>query len=113
MPKKKKESEKKNLKKNKDESKVFAWLASFFTIVGFVLAIILKKDDEYVMYYAKQGLVLFVGFAIAGIFQIIPVIGQLFLIFVVVLWIFSWVGAISGKRKNVWLVQDLAEKIKL
>lgn len=110
MPKKKRDDKKIS---KKDESKLFAWLATFFTIIGFAIALILKKNDEYVMYYAKQGLVLFVGFAIAGIFQIIPVIGQLFLLFVVVLWVIAWVNAISGEKKRTLLVQDLAEKIKI
>ena len=110
-----KKSENKVTSKNKtDESKVFAWLATFFTIIGFVIALILKKNDEYVMYYAKQGLILFVGFAVGGIFQkIIPIVGQLFLLFVVILWIIAWVNAISGEKKSTWLVQDLAEKIKI
>jgi uncharacterized membrane protein len=118
MPKSKKSDEKKSRNKdikNKDwdEDKVFAWLATFFTIIGFIIVLILKKNDDYVNYYSKQGIVLFVGFVIAGIFQAIPIIGQLFLLFVVVLWAIAWIGAISGEKKNTWLVQDLAEKIKL
>ena len=97
----------------KDESKLFAWLATFFTIIGFVIALILRRDDEYVMYYAKQGLVLFVGFAIGGIFQIVPIIGQLFLLFMVMLWAIAWINALSGERRKTWLVQELAEKIKI
>lgn len=98
---------------DRNESVVFAWLATFFTIIGFVIALIVKRDDAYVIYYAKQGLVLFVGFAVGSVFQFIPVIGQLFLLFVFVLWIFAWVNALSGKRRRTWLVQELAEKIKL
>ncbi|MBU0907697.1 MAG: hypothetical protein KKE05_06090 [Nanoarchaeota archaeon] len=96
-----------------NESKVFAWLATFFTVIGFIIVLILKKNDEYVTYYSKQGIVLFIGFVIGGVFQAVPVIGQLFVLFVVVLWVFSWVNALSGKKRRTWIVQDLAERIKL
>jgi uncharacterized membrane protein len=122
MPKKKKSDDKRDekktvskndKKKDMDEQKVFAWLATFFTIIGFIIALILKKNDEYVIYYSKQGIVLFVGFVIGGIFKIVPIIGDLFLVFMVILWVVAWVNALSGEKKNTWLVQDLAEKIKL
>lgn len=96
----------------KDDAKLFAWLATFFTIIGFIIALILRRENGYVMYYAKQGLVLFVGFVIGGIFQFIPIIGQLFLLFVVILWVLAWVNALSGEKRKTWLVQELAEKIK-
>lgn len=104
---------KKKKRNGRDESIVFAWLAAFFTIVGFVIVLILKRDDAYVIYYAKQGLVLFVGFAIGSVFQFVPIVGQLFMLFIFILWVFAWVNALSGKRRRTWIVQDLAEKIKL
>lgn len=103
----------KKKKSERDERIVFAWLAVFFTIVGFVVALILKRDDKYIIYYAKQGLVLFVGFAVAGFLKFLPVIGNLFLLFVVILWVIAWINALSGKRRRTWIVQDLAEKIKI
>lgn len=113
MP-KKKEVEKKAGKKDKlTDSKVFAWLATFLTIIGVIIAFILRRDDDYVMHYAKQGLVLFVGFAIAGIIQIIPVVGQLCILFVVILWVIVWINALSGEKKSTWIVSELAEKIKI
>mgnify|MGYP001202021315 CR=1 FL=1 len=43
------------------DRKLFAFLASFFTIVGFIVALILWKNDKYVMHYAKHGLILFIA----------------------------------------------------
>lgn len=99
-------------KKNNDKI-IFAWLAVFFTIIGFVIAMILKRDDKYVMFYAKQGLVLFIAFIVASIISWIPIIGWLFSIFVFILWAMTWINALSGEEKNTWLIGDLAEKIKL
>ena len=65
------------------------------------------------MSYAKQGLVLFVGFLISAALGWIPIIGWLFWAFVVVLWVITWIYALQGKEKGVWIVGDLAEKINL
>lgn len=111
MPKKKKSVQKKT--KDMDESRGFAWVASFFLIVGFVIALVVRRNDKYVMYYAKQGLVLFFGFIIGGVVDFIPVVGNLFMVFVVILWVISWVNALSGQKRKTWIVQDIAEKIKL
>ncbi|MFW6283001.1 MAG: hypothetical protein ACOC1P_03035 [Minisyncoccales bacterium] len=104
---------KKSKKQQKQENQIFAWIASFFTIIGFLVAIILKKEDKYVMYYAKHGLVLFIGFVIAGFLMWIPIVGWVFWVFVFVLWIVTWINALSGKKKETFLVTELAEKIEL
>ncbi|MFH1802505.1 MAG: hypothetical protein ABH864_03565 [archaeon] len=111
MAKKKKRLDKKA--KDLEESKGFAWVASFFLIVGFVIALVVRRNDKYVMYYAKQGLVLFFGFIIGGVVDFIPIVGNLFVVFVVVLWVISWVNALSGEKRRTWIVQDIAEKIKI
>ena len=99
-------------KKNNDKI-IFERLAAFFTMIGFLIAILLKRDDKYVMFYAKQGLVLFLASIAASIISWIPVIGWLFGIFVFILWAMTWINALSGEQKNTWLIGDLAEKIKL
>ena len=106
-----------NSTKNKskgDNKEVFAFIATFFTIIGFILALILWKKDKYVMFYAKQGLVLFIA-------QIVLVILTPFLFFLspilwicwIILWVISWVNALSGKTKDAFLIGDLAKKINI
>lgn len=97
----------------KDDEKLFAFLATFFIIVGFLLAIWLRKDNKYIMFYAKQGLVVFIGFVIASIFSWIPPIGWALPFFVFVLWIISFINALSGEKRNTFLVGEIAEKIKI
>src|SRR3989344_5856813 len=97
------------------DRKVFAFLAVFLTVIGFIIALIAKKtDDEYVKFYAKQGLILFIGQVIIWIVTMLPffsfrVIESILWIFWVVLWIIAWVNALSGEKRNTWLVQDLAK----
>jgi len=70
---------KKQVKKKTDDKIVYAFLATFLSIIGFVVALVTKKDDEYVMYYAKQSLVVFLFAVIAWVVNqvvlFIPIIG--------------------------------------
>ena len=104
----------KSRKIDKNNQKLFAFLASFFTIIGFVVALILWREDKYVMFYAKQGLVLFIG----NVFVIVLSSFLFFIewilwIFWAVLWIITWVNALSGKMKKTFIIGDVAVKIKV
>jgi uncharacterized membrane protein len=112
---------KKNKQSNsKKDSRIFAFLATFLSIVGFLIALLVKKEDKYVMFYAKQSLVLFIGFIIAGIvngiLQLIPVLGfiisSIISLFMTILWIFSWVYALSEKEKELPIIGQYAKNLK-
>ena len=106
---------------SKDDSKIFAFLATFLSIIGFIIALIVKKDNKYVMFYAKQSLVLFIVAIIAGIINSIlvwiPVLGWIITgvinLFVAILWIISWVYALSEEEKDVPFIGEYARKINL
>lgn len=108
-------------KTKQNDDKIWAFLGVLLTIVGFVLVLLLKKDSKYAMYYAKQGLVLFIAGVVVGIasiiFNIVPVVGKivssLLWLFVIILWIISLVYSLSGKEKDVPLIGELARKIKV
>ncbi|MEK6914659.1 MAG: hypothetical protein AABW83_03335 [Nanoarchaeota archaeon] len=97
---------------NKNNKELYAFLSCFFTIVGFIVAFVLWKNDKYIMYYAKHGLILFIG-------QVIIVVLSPFLFFLsyvlwifwVVLWVITWINSFSGEIKNTFLISDLADKI--
>lgn len=115
MP-KKKVNKKDNEKQ--DDKILFAFLATFFTIVGFIIALATKREDKYVMFYAKEGLVLFIGWVFVGILTMIPLIGWFVLgpvlwIFLIILWVITWIHSLSGQQKKTWVIGDLAEKINL
>lgn len=102
---------------SKSDSKIWAFLAVLLTVIGFILALLLKKDDRYVMYYGKQGLVLFIGFIIAWGVGIVPIIGDLvskiLQVVVIILWIIAMVFSLSGKLKPTPLIGELGEKIRV
>ncbi len=114
-------AKKKGVKSNskKDDSILFAFLATFLSIIGFVIALVAKKDDKYVMYYAKQSLVIFIIAAILGIagniLDIIPIIGKLINvaigILIFIMWIVSWLYALSREEKTIPVISEWAEKI--
>jgi len=100
-----------NVANKEDDTKLFAFLAVLLTIVGFVIALLVKKDNKYVMFYAKQGLILFFGFAIGGILMWIPFVGWMISAVTFVLWIIGLVYSLSGEEKDIIIVGDLAKKI--
>ncbi|MFH1414181.1 MAG: hypothetical protein ABIG56_04980 [Candidatus Omnitrophota bacterium] len=86
--------------------------------IGFlcIVSLILKKNNKFALYHAKQGLVLFV-FEVAGfIISIIPILG-LFLgigtvIFALVsLW--SILQALMGNYHRIIFVSEIADKITI
>jgi len=116
MVKKKKEE----IKKEKDR-KLFAFLATFLSIVGFIIVLIVKRKDNYVMYYAKQSLVIFVIGVIAGtignLFIWVPIMGELIRfalgVLMLLVWVISWVNALSGKRKQIPIISYWSRRIDL
>ena len=103
--------------KKSDDTKLFAFLATFLSIVGFLIALIAKKDDKYVMFYAKQSLIVFIVFVAGWVIMIIPIIGWVigWIIHLIglVLWVISWIYALSGKEKIVPIIGQYAKSIDL
>ena len=106
--------------KNSD-SKGYAFVATFFSIVGFIIALLAWRKDKYTMFYAKQSLVLFiVAIAVSILSTIvgwIPILGTIISvvlqIFMFVLWLLSWIYALSGEEKYVPIFGHYADKIDL
>ncbi len=106
--------------KNSDK-KLFAFLGVFLTVIGFIIALALKKNDKYIMYYGKQGLVLFIAWliiwVISMILMFVPVLGWLVMtvlyLGILVLWIFGLIYSLSGQMKPIPLIGNFADKIPL
>ena len=103
--------------KTSKDDKLFAFLAVFLSIIGFFIVYIAKKDNEYVMFYAKQSLVIFILFVIASVIDKTPVIGfiigPVFIVLSLILWIISWLNALSGEKRGTFLISEFSNKIKL
>lgn len=109
------------MSKEIEEGKFWAFVGVFLTIVGFILVLLAKKQNKYAMYYARQGLVLFIAAVIIGVAKWlvgwIPVIGWLVVgvlwIILIVLWIIGLIYSVSGEEKDIPLIGEFAKKIKV
>lgn len=96
-----------------DDDKLFAFLASFLTIIGFIIAYSIRRDNKYVMHYAKEGLVIFIAAVAINILSMIPffhLFTWILHVLLLVIWVMSWLAALSGEIKNTWLISEFTKK---
>ena len=91
-----------------NDSKLFAALSYLWLLS--VVMLVLKKDDEFVKFHAKQGTVIFV---VSIILWFIPIIGWLLQIAVLIAVVIGFLKAYSGERFKMPVVGDLADKINI
>ena len=100
------------------DSKLFAFLGVFLGLIGFLIVLLTRKDDKYAMYYAKQGLVIFIAWVIVYIIgTFLPLIGWFIILplgslAMLVLWIIAIINSLSGAEKPTPLIGRFAEKFK-
>jgi uncharacterized membrane protein len=87
------------------DSKLMA-LLSYFWILSIVMYVI-KKDDEFVRFHARQGMVIF-GFSLLGI---IPVLGWIIDLIMLAAAIIGAIKAYQGEKYKLPVIGDIAEKI--
>ncbi len=106
---------------NASESKLFAFIGVFLLIIGFLLVYGLRRRDKYAMYYAKQGLILFIIAVIAAVASAllgwIPVVGAIistvcWIVFLA-FWILGLVYSLSDKEQELPVIGKYARKIKV
>ena len=94
----------------------------FFAIISYVsflciITLILKKDNKFALYHAKQGLVLFVMEVVAFILSILPILGWLIGIFGYALFLLVSLWGIMQAALGIYsclpLVTDISEKVIL
>jgi len=85
-------------------------------IVFFIPLLTDAKNDPFVKYHVKQGLVLFIGYVVEMFIGMIPVIGWILYpllgIFLFVLFIIGIMNAIGGKEKPLPIIGGYAQKFK-
>ncbi len=95
------------------DSKIFA-LLSYFWILS-IIFYILKKDNSFVKFHAKQGMVLFAASLVLWIINIIPLLGQILFFLgglgIFVLCVIGAMKAYQGEKYKMPVIGDLAEKI--
>ena len=96
------------------EGKAYALLAYLWILC--LIPLILKKENRFAMFHAKQGLVIFLGELVIGFVGILPILGWMILLFGTLLFgILSLIGIVQVLMGNYFkmpVVGDIAEKIK-
>ena len=99
------------------EGKLWAFLAYLLGIIGFLLVFLLKKDNTFAMYHAKQSLILFiVGVIVSVVGGMIPIIGWFIVLpigtlLVFILGIIGIINALTGKMKPLPVIGQYADKL--
>ena len=102
------------------DGKAYAFLGVFLSIVGFIIVLLAKKENKYAMYYATQGLVLFIaymiGWIVTAVIGWIPIIGWIVTaviwIFLFIVWLIGWINALSGVKKPLPVIGKFAKNFK-
>jgi uncharacterized membrane protein len=86
----------------------FCYLLGFITGIVFL---VVEKESRFVKFHAKQSTITFLGlFVIMLVIGWIPVLGFLFSIFCLILWLFLMVKALRGERYMLPIVGKLAQE---
>lgn len=94
----------------------------FFAVISYIsflciITLVLKKDNQFALYHAKQGLVLFVMEVAAFILSIIPILGWLVSIFgyaiFLLLSIWGIMQAALGIYCRIPVVTKISERVIL
>lgn len=94
----------------------------FFAVISYIsflciVSLLLKKDNKFAAFHAKQGLVLFVFEVGSFILSVMPLLGGFLRIFgtiafsLVSLW--GILQVLMGNTKRIPLISDIADKIIL
>lgn len=92
----------------------------FFAIISYIsflciVSLILKKDNKFAQYHAKQGLVLFVLEVACFILSVIPVLGSILRVLGVALFtllsLWGMLHALHGNFHRVPIISVIADKV--
>jgi len=92
---------------------------TFLSYIGVLclIPLLTKKDDAFVFFHAKQGLVLFIVEVITAFVATIPVFGWVIAPMAILLWVaLSIIGIINitnGDKKELPILGKYADKIKI
>jgi uncharacterized membrane protein len=85
----------------------------YFGILVIIPLLTDAKNDPFVKFHIKQGLVLLIAYVICGFVFWIPVIGWLLGVVLFVLFIMGIINAAGGKQNPLPILGQMADKIKI
>ena len=92
----------------------------FFAVISYIsflciISLLLKKDNKFAVYHAKQGLVLFVLETVSFILSVIPFLGGILRTLGIVAFslvsIWSILQVMMDKTHKIPVISDIAEKV--
>ncbi len=96
------------------EGKIFAVIAYLWILC--LVPLLLKKENKFALFHAKQGLVLFICEIALWIIGIVPILGWISVLGSLACGILALIGIIQALMGNYWkmpLLGDYAEKINI
>ena len=110
MPKKQNQTETKmELNLKLDFTHILAAL-SYINVLC-LIPLLLKPNDEYVRFHAKQGLLLFVVEIVGLVLTLIPVLGQLLFISFVIVSLIGVYKALQGEKWRIPILYKYSQRI--
>ena len=101
---------------SKDNDKNIIAVLSYLGILV-IIPLLVAKDDEFVKYHIKQGLVLLIAFIAISFVAWIPILGWIFGFFAwiicFVLVIMGIINVLGGKKKQLPIIGKYADKFKI
>ena len=91
-------------------------IISYLTIIGTIIAILMNNEDksEFASFHIRQALGIFLTFFLLGYFIGYFdswMITSAFWVFIFVLWIYGFIGALKGEKKETPIVGPFFQKI--
>ncbi len=97
-------------------SKKNTGMAVIAYIIFFIPLLTDAKNDPFVKYHVKQGLVLFIGYIVEMFIGMIPIIGWILYpllgIFLFIMFIIGIMNAVGGKEKPLPVIGGFAQNFK-
>lgn len=85
----------------------------YFGILVLIPFLTDAKNDPFVKFHIKQGLVLLIAYVIVGFIVWVPVVGWILGVILFILFLMGVINAASGKQKPLPIIGQLAEKINI
>lgn len=82
-----------------------------------LVPLLIEKKDEFVKFHSRQGLLLFIAELITGLISWFPIIGWLIGFLAALLWlvlsILGIINVVTGQKKPLPMIGQLADKLKI
>jgi uncharacterized membrane protein len=105
------------IKTKSADAEKYRGMAILAYVIFFLPLLTDAKDNPYVKFHVKQGLIVFLaGIAVSVVGSIIPVLGWLIILpfgslLVMVLWVMGIINAVNGEKKELPIIGKYADQL--